>query len=183
MAMNFFCSETSSFVYRVNSRSERKAFIDGVEFKLLKIEDVTVELWEKVKAAQGVASVNYLKLMYGRYGTSILLVFVNSGLAAILWIVPGHIIKAKYNFVSCDDMAIISCVTSPEYRGKGLYPRGIDFIASSGLSDVYVIWASEANGASLSGIVKAGGVLIGKFIRRKWLFGFISRVYYAPVSP
>lgn len=153
----------------------------SVEHRLARLADLTIDDWTSIRELQGKSASRYLKLRYGAPETRLMLLSDFTGLLALLWVVPGHRIRGKYSFVALKSFAIISCVTRPTARGRGLYPSGIRFIAASGLSDAYYIWAHKSNVASLKGIEKAGGRLIGSFVRERWLKGLYVKLRFKAV--
>lgn len=182
--MNWIAAEVvDDQVFEVNAVSSHPSWEGtGYEGELLKYSDLSGGVLQKVRSLQGRLATFYLHTVYGRTGTHILLIWHEKELAGVLWVVPGRVIRKRYAFVAENASAIISCVTSPSHRGRGLYPLGIQQVASSGLANRYFIWAHDSNLASLRGIEKAGGRMIGRFRRTRWLRGVISKVEYRSVD-
>lgn len=154
------------------ARSETMA----VRWTLTPVGSVSLAQWHDVATLQGNRALLYLRARYGRSGTSIAMGFNGKELVAILWVVPSAVIRGAYSFVK-EGSAIIACVTAADFRGRGIYIEGIRYIAMSGHSDRYYIWAHLENLPSLKGIRRAGGELVGSFTRVRW-FGAFSRVTF-----
>lgn len=168
-------------VYVIDAKTGKNRTSD-VEHRLARLAHLTQDDWMRIHALQGATATRYLKLRYGSPETHLMLLSDSTGLLSLLWVVPSHRIRNKYSFVALNSFAIISCVTKTSARGRGLYPSGIRFIAASGLSDAYYIWAHKNNVASLKGIEKAGGRLIGSFVRERWLKGLYVKLRFQSVG-
>ena len=149
--------------------------------KLLRLNELTTEHWRLLRGLQGRFAVLYLKWRYGSPQTYILLAYIGKTLAHVEWIVPACKIKARYPFVTDGSYSVISCLTSMEYRGWGIYPSQIQQVIRSEIpSHTYWMWANSNNMGSLRGIRKAGGVKVGEFVQKKRLWGCMSHVKYFP---
>lgn len=165
-------------VFEVSPVSSPPTWGQGYEAELKKASDLSPEDLLEIRTLQGRFATAYLRTVYRSRKTHVLLIRRGRGLAGVLWVVPGRIMRRRYAFVPRDAFAIISCATAVDHRGRGLYPRGIEQIAASGLASRYLIWAHDANFASLRGIRKAGGVMVGQFTRKRWLRGLVARIEY-----
>ncbi|KMQ51552.1 hypothetical protein CHISP_1560 [Chitinispirillum alkaliphilum] len=176
-------SRTENVVFRLVSLPNIKSENDNneIETVIVPIDKIEKKVWDKVAAIQGRKSVLYLRYRYGRTNAFVLTAFHGEKLAHVQWIVPQKQISKRYPFVDPKCYSIISCVTAPEYRGKGIYPAQLKKVIGSGISqNGYYIWAESMNKASLHGIVKAGGTSIGRFLHKKFMGGLISKVYFTP---
>lgn len=154
-----------------------------VDTKLLKWVEVTTEQWRQIKRLQGRFTTLYLKWRYGSLDTYILLAFFDQILAYIEWIVPARKIKSRYCFVSEDSYSIISCLTEPRFRRLGIYTSQIQKVADSDIpAKTFWIWSASTNIPSLKGISNAGGVKVGEFVQKKWLWGMVCRIRYLPAK-
>lgn len=170
-------------VYEIESRSSSPSWdASGYRAELRKVSDLKSHELKDIQSLQGRRATMYLRVAYRSLSTHVLLIRLGTEVAAVLWVVPSEAIKRRYSFVQSGTSAIISCVTSSEHRGRGLYPRGIEYVAASGLSERYVIWAHETNHAGIRGIEKAGGTLVGEFTRKRWLRGIIAKVDYRKLN-
>jgi len=150
-----------------------------VDTKLLWLGEVTAQQWRQLKQLQGQFTVLYLRFRYGAPDTHILLVFAEGKLVHVEWIVPASKIKSRYGFISEDSYSIISCLTSKSFRGLGIYPSHIQKVVESDIpAKVFWIWTESTNIPSLKGISKAGGIKVGEFVQKKWLWGCISHIEY-----
>ena len=68
----------------------------------------------------------------------------------------------KYSFMTKGDLYIVNCFTHKDFRGYGLYPFALSYLASSLNSDV--IWGGvrEGNIASIKGLERAGYKKVGE---------------------
>lgn len=154
--------EATNLVYLISAEKSIGLDSPHCSSRLVRLHDLKLRDWYRIQAIQGLLSFSYLHIAYAHPRVSLMLIEVDGALASVLWVVPAEAIRRNYPFVKSGS-AIISCVTSSAFRGKGLYPYGIGQIARSEHSGEYYIWARTDNAASLRGIVKAGGVLIGEF--------------------
>ena len=154
-----------------------------VDTKLVRMDEMRLSQWRQLKELQGFFSVRYLKFRYGSRNTYILLAYVEKKLVHVQWIVPAKRINRRYPFVTEDSYCIISCLTSQEFRGLGIYPSKIQHVVRSNiLAKSFWIWTACTNIASLKGITKAGGIKVGEFRQRKWFWGGISRIRYFSIE-
>lgn len=157
---------------RVHSRID-------LESKFLRISELTWKHWRALVKFQGFLTVLYLSLRYGSRDTFVSLAFIGDTLVYVQWLVPTKKIQKRYPFVSKDSYAIISCLTSEEFRGKRIYPSQIqEAVRLDTQSKEFWIWADSENMPSLRGIRKAGGMKVGKIVQKRWLWGIISRVRF-----
>ena len=133
----------------------------------------------EISRFQGRVATIYLRLRYGSKKTYVLMANSNNTLTHCEWIVPAEKIASKYPFVTKNSYAIISCKTKQDFRGLGIYPSQLRYVANSGISSTaYWIWADTNNIQSLKGIVKAGGEKVGQCSRTKWFWGLFSTLTY-----
>jgi len=152
-----------------------------VETKLLPLGAVTREHWRQVGQLQGRLAVSYLKFRYGSANTYVLLAYFGEELVHAEWIVPAEKIKGRYPFVADGSYSIISCLTLQSFRGLGIYPSQIQKVVKSNIqAETFWIWTASTNAQSLKGIGKAGGIKVGEFVQKKWLWGCISHIEYFP---
>jgi len=153
----------------------------SVETKILWLNEVTNQQWKQLKQLQGKFAVTYLRFRYNSPDTRILLAFCKRKLIHVEWIVPAKKIRRRYHFVTEHSYLIISCLTSPDFRGKRVYPSQLRRAVESSIpTDTYWGLAEYRNIPSLKGISKAGGVKVGEFIQKKWLWGCVSHLKYFP---
>ncbi|MDR3047373.1 MAG: GNAT family N-acetyltransferase [Bacteroidales bacterium] len=78
----------------------------------------------------------------------------------------------NFTFMPKNSYTIIACSTQLQYRGRGLYASLLQYIVSENRNNntPFYIFASSDNHASIKGIEKAGGCLIGYGKRTR--FGF-----------
>ena len=169
---------THDTVYSVDSRENAPSWPLPYTSELKRLYALTRDDLTNVRKLQGSFSATYLRLVYRSPHTHVLLIRDGSRVAGILWAVPGRVVRKRYPFVPNNAFAIISCATAVEHRGQGLYPNGIRTLAASGLAAKYFIWAHDTNLPSLRGIEKAGGSVVGHFIRKRWFRGLIAKVEY-----
>lgn len=151
--------------------------------KLLHLNELTPKHWRQLKELQGRFAALYLKWRYGSPETCILLAYIDKTLVHIEWMVPAGKIRRRYPFVTEDSYSIISCLTSENFRGLGIYSSQIQKVVESDIpAKMYWMWGTSTNVPSLKGIRKAGGVKVGEFVQKKWFWGCISRVEYFPVE-
>ena len=63
----------------------------------------------------------------------------------------------KFPFMKTSDLEIGPCFTCKEYRGRGIYPRVLKKIISSGLNDSnFFMIVEESNLSSIKGVKKVG---------------------------
>lgn len=86
--------------------------------------------------------------------------------------------KRRYPFVQNNDYAVISCITSSQYRGMNIYPSQIQKVAASQIAEKYYIWAEKENYASIRGIQKAGAKKMTDLTQEKYLFGLYSKLNF-----
>jgi GNAT superfamily N-acetyltransferase len=152
-----------------------------LETKLLRVSEVTAQQWSQLKQLQGKLAVFYLRFRYGSPDTYILLGFAKGKLVYVEWVVPSKKIRSRYPFVKENTYFIMSCLTSPDFRGLGIYPALIQKAVQSHInSKIYWGAAAPTNIPSLKGIYKAGGVKVGEFVQKKWFWGCISHIEYHP---
>ena len=144
---------------------------------MLHTYELTREHWLKLKQLQGRWQVLYLKWRYGSPETYIQLTFTEQDLVHVEWVVPASKMSLRFPFVKNDSYSIISCLTSRNYRGLGIYPSQIQHVLKLNKSgESFLIWTSSSNSASVKGIEKAGGTKIAEFVQKKWLFGTFSKI-------
>jgi len=170
--------EVFAFSKKTPQKIEPKIEVDT---KLLRLSEVTAQQWQQLQELQGRFAVLYLKWRYGSSDTHILLTFAKEKLVYVEWVVPAKKIRARYPFVTEKSYLIISCLTSPDFRGRGIYPAQLQNVVQSDIqTQIYWGLAARDNIPSLKGIQRAGGMKMGVFIQRKWLWGCISRPEYFP---
>lgn len=173
------CSKTKFNLY-IFERAPSKHCFPGIEIKteILKLEEINNKQWEDIRKIQGKIAALYLKFRYGSDNTFILLGYNKGNLVYVQWIVPNRKLRKRYHFLKDDSFSIISCITSPEFRGNKIYPSQIhETLCSNRLpTNTFWIWASLSNLPSIHGIEKAGGGFVSTFIQRKFLWGLISFV-------
>lgn len=166
-------------VFKFQKNYEEIAPKVNIETKILRLNEVTRQQWKQLKQLQGKFAVTYLKLRYGSPDTRILLAFCKEKLIYVEWVVPAKKIQHRYHFVTKNSYLIISCLTSPDFRGKGIYPSQLRRVIESSIpTDTYWGLAASTNIPSLKGIHKAGGVKVGEYIQKKWFWGCISHIKY-----
>ena len=75
----------------------------------------------------------------------------------------------KYSFMREEDVQIANCYTDPIYRGNQLYPFALSIIGKEYTNNVVWIGSRNDNNASLSGIKKAGFILVSKVYKSMFL--------------
>ena len=75
----------------------------------------------------------------------------------------------KFSFMSNKDIQITNCYTDPLFRGNQLYPFALSIIAKEYANNVVWIGSRNDNNASLSGIKKAGFILVSKVYKSMFL--------------
>ncbi len=170
--------EIFTFSEEPTQRLEPKIEVDT---KLLRLRDVTAQQWSQLRQLQGRFTTSYLKWRYGSPKTYILLAFAEGELAHVEWVVPAQKIRSRYLFVTEDSYLIISCLTSPRFRGLGIYPAQLRKVVQSDIQ-AQIYWGLSAcgNTPSLKGIHKAGGVKTGEFAQKRWLCGCLRSTKYYP---
>jgi hypothetical protein len=169
-------SKTVNYIY-VLSRNrtanvQAKASIQSV---LVRLPALSRTQRREIFRFQGRVATIYLLLRYGSRRTYVLMAHSNNALVHCEWIVPAEKIAGKYPFVAKNSYAIISCRTKQDFRGLGIYPSQLSYVANSGVSPTtYWIWADANNTPSLKGIVKAGGEKVGQCSRTRWFWGLFS---------
>jgi hypothetical protein len=168
-------------VFKFQKNCEEIAPKVDIETKFLRLNEVTHQQWKQLKQLQGKFTVTYLKLRYSSPDTRILLAFCKEKLIHVEWVVPAKKIQHRYHFVTKNSYLIISCLTSTDFRGKGVYPSQLRRVIESSIpTDTYWGLAATENIPSLKGISKAGGINTGEFIQEKWFWGCISHAEYRP---
>jgi hypothetical protein len=153
----------------------------SVDTEVVRIKHLTSLQWRHLKQLQGLLNVLYLRLRYGSADTRVLLAYSESALVHAEWIVPARKIRGRYPFVSTGSYAIISCLTSPRFRGLRIYPSQIQRVVKSSIAtEEFWIWSASDNVASLKGIRKAGGAKVAELVQKKWFWGCMSRIEYFP---
>jgi hypothetical protein len=148
-----------------------------IQTDLLPLNRLTGKQWSDIRGFQGFFRVLYLVFRYGSRRTYVLLARVGDTLVHIEWLIPERKIRHRYPFVTTNSYSIISCLTSPAYRGKNIYPSQIQQVIMSDIpAREYLIWADIRNTPSHKGIVKAGGVKFGTVERKKYFGGLFSRI-------
>ena len=152
-----------------------------VESKLLRVDAVSSEQWKHVHCIQGLIVATYLRLRYGSPDTHIILGYVDGKIAHVEWVVPSKKIRSRYPHVTDRTYFITACVTSPQFRGKRIYPNQLRKVVDSQIENE-VYWGSteQSNIASLKGIKRAGGRKTGEYVHRKWFWGIFSKIKYFP---
>jgi len=75
----------------------------------------------------------------------------------------------KYDFMKRGDMYIVNCYTDPLFRGNQLYPFALSIIGKKYANNSVWVGSRSDNNASLSGIKKAGYILISKVYKSMFL--------------
>ena len=149
----------------------------NISSKILLCNDLSRHELDQIIRIQGSFALRYLLFRYGSPQTYILLAYTDRSLAHIQWLVPAKKIRSRYSFVPPDSYSLISCLTAPQFRGLNIYPNQIQHVLQSDIpANSFWIWAVSNNHASLRGIQKAGGIMAGKFIQQKWLYGCFSKI-------
>jgi len=174
----FGYTEKENIVFHIN-REDIKTKLEPqvrIETVIFKVSELSSEQYSRLVQFTGMFHLLYLRLKYGFKETYILIAYADDEIAHVEWIVPTKKISKRYRFVTNNSYAIIGCVTRPEFRGKGVFASQIQRVACSDIqSEKYWIWAGASNLSSLKAIRKAGAVEVGKAVRKKWLFGLISK--------
>ena len=68
-----------------------------------------------------------------------------------------------------EDIQIANCYTDPLFRGNQLYPFALSIIAEEYADNAVWVGSRSDNSASLSGIKKAGYILISKVYKSMFL--------------
>jgi len=145
--------------------------------KLLGMKKVAAQQWNELRKLQGYFAVSYLKWRYGSHDTYVLLAYVDIGLVHVEWVIPAYKLKSRYPFLPGNSYSVISCLTLKDFRGLGIYPSQIQKVMESNIgTGQFYMWAASDNIASLRGILKAGGIKVGEFVRKKWFWGLISQI-------
>lgn len=173
------CSRTKYKVFRFSKNLTQKVESRiEVDTKLLHLEEVTAQHRRQLKKLQGQFAVSYLKWRYDSPDTRILFAYVKGELAHVEWVVPARKIRHRYHFVTENSYLIISCLTSPNFRGQRIYPAQLQYVLQSDIpTEIYWGLAAHDNIPSLKGIEKAGGITAGEFVQRKWFWGLIAKGY------
>ncbi|MBN2378080.1 MAG: hypothetical protein JXD22_16905 [Sedimentisphaerales bacterium] len=149
----------------------------------LPVNQLSKAQWHDVKSLQGKLAVSYLKWRYGSPETYVLLAYADKALAHIGWVVPAKKIMSRYPFVTKNSYFIIACLTSPDFRGMGIYPSQLQKIVNSEIpNQLYWGMAACDNIPSLKGIHKAGGIKVGEYVQQKWLYGCFSKTRSCSVN-
>ncbi len=171
-------SEKENIVFTIKKEDTNTPFEPKIETKTIieKINNLKLIHYHKLKKLIGPVNYFYMRFKYGFKDTYILLCLSNNKIAHIEWIIPAKNIKKRYKFVTNGSYAIIGCVTTPEFRGNGLFPTQIQKVVNSKIpAEKYWIWAGVSNTPSLKGIRRANAQEVGIAKRRKWLFGLFSK--------
>ncbi|MHC4255129.1 MAG: hypothetical protein ACYSUL_05845 [Planctomycetota bacterium] len=173
-------SDIFTFSETIPQKVEARTRIDS---KLLKLGDMTSTQWRQLKKVQGTFSVTYLKYRYGSPSTYLLLAYVGNKLAHVEWIVPAKRIKGRYPFLTDNTYFIISCLTSPDFRGLRIYPSQLRHVVESEIqTNLYWGMAACDNVPSIKGIYRAGGIKVGESVQTRWFWGLFSRLKYFPLE-
>jgi len=167
------------FVLTKGKISEAMTPKTKITTRILPLRTLNKNQLREMSKLQNKAATFYLRFRYGSAHTYILMAYAKETMAHVAWIVPAEKIQPRYYFVPKDSYSIISCFTRPRFRGLGIYPLQIQKIVTSDLPvDTFWIWTASTNRPSLMGIQKAGGVKVGEFVQKKWLWGSISQIEY-----
>ena len=101
---------------------------------------------------------------FGRY--KIFYIFENQKMVHFSNVLPKIF---KYSFMRKSDIQIANCYTDPLFRGNQLYPFALSFIGKVYENNAVWIGSRNDNDASLSGIKKAGYILISKVYKSMFL--------------
>ena len=75
----------------------------------------------------------------------------------------------KYSFMRKEDIQIVNCYTDPLFRGNQLYPFALSTIGEEYADNTVWVGSRSDNYASLSGIKKAGYILMSKVYKSVFL--------------
>ena len=100
----------------------------------------------------------------GRY--KIFYIFENQNIVHFSNVLPKIF---KYSFMRKEDIQIANCYTDPLFRGNQLYPFALSIIAEEYANNAVWVGSRSDNNASLSGIKKAGYILISKVYKSMFL--------------
>ena len=100
----------------------------------------------------------------GRY--KIFYIFENQNIVHFSNVLPKIF---KYSFMRKEDIQIANCYTDPLFRGNQLYPFALSIIAEEYADNAVWVGSRSDNSASLSGIKKAGYILISKVYKSMFL--------------
>lgn len=98
-------------------------------------------------------------------------VFIDGRLAHVSWMIPAshdRLLPVRNVKLHDHEAEITNCLTIPEFRGQGVYPRTIRRLCELAVNlDIHQVWmiTGTANKASQRGIQKAGFVRRGRIIR------------------
>ena len=101
---------------------------------------------------------------FGRY--KIFYIFENQTIVHFSNIIPKIF---KYSFMRKNDIQIANCYTNPLFRGNQLYPFALSIIGKEYENNAVWIGSRSDNDASLSGIKKAGYILISRVYKSTFL--------------
>jgi len=150
----------------------------AVRTEIIPVKKLKGRISKKVNQLQGKWAATYLKLRYGSPETFVLLAWIGDQLVHIEWIVPARVMKSRYPFLPKKSWAIISCFTTPEFRGNHIYPSQLQKVVNSNIKGTFFIWVSEKNSASIKGIRRAGAKQAGRLLQIKYVIGLFSKIRY-----
>ena len=101
---------------------------------------------------------------FGRY--KIFYIFENQKMVHFSNVLPKIF---KYSFMRKEDIQIANSYTDPLFRGNKLYPFALSIIAEEYADNAVWVGSRSDNSASLSGIKKAGYILISKVYKSMFL--------------
>lgn len=175
--MRKFYSKVKYIIFKYDAKfheSNVKAKVD-ISLELLPINRIGKYYKKEIFKLQSRTFFYYLKYYYGKKGTKVMLAWEGSKLAHVTWILPVANCIKKYGFLPHQDFIIGPCTTSPEYKGKNIFPHVIMSILNRySATSTFWIFSNENNIPSIKGIKKTTAKEVGIFVHKRYLWGMFS---------
>lgn len=170
------CPVYRSIVFEMDAPAEAATLVPSLSISrytsLAEIDDASLRIFRETYGMRLVHECERLFLM----GAHLWLGFWDGQVAGICWSRSGLTRSDYFVPLQESDATILSCFTFPPFRGRGIYPAMLRYIASTlkddrGIRRIFIDCRSY-NRPSLRGIEKAGFRRIGTAVRLD-LFGRI----------
>jgi len=181
--MRKFYSEYRGEAFVLYRGQELVDIVPQIEVKteILPLYSLDKQVVEKIVGLQSRLSFVYLRFVFGSAETYLALAWMGEQLVHIGWITPSKKCKKRFPYIPEKAYMIGPCQTAPSFRGNRIFPFVLQQISRSLPGcDEYWISANEKNLASIRGIEKAGARHVGRFVRKKRLWGCLRSTKYYP---
>ena len=178
-----FYSQYISEVFVLYRGQQLDEVVPKIEVKteILPLLYLDKKVTEEIIKLQGYFSFAYLRLFYGSPETFLGLAWVGEKPALIEWAIPSRKLRHRYPFLPEKAYVLVDSYIAPQFVDDRIHLFLLQQIISSlPASNEYWVLVNEKHLASIRGIEKAGAKHVGRYVRKRWLWGCLRSTKYHP---